>query len=84
MERAKMEIPKSRSGLFNFQITEVFNQTTFYGLPRTKSVTRSGVFGDASIASEEKGQALYDEMIESLVSEIRRLSSLRLEDYVEG
>lgn len=84
MDRAKMEIPKSRSGLFNFQITEVFNQTTFYGLPRTKSVTHSGVFGDASIASEQKGQALYDEMIENLISEIKRLLSIRLEDYVEG
>jgi creatinine amidohydrolase len=84
MERAKMEIPKSQSGLFNFQITQVFNQTTFYGLPRTKSVTRSGVFGDPSIASEQKGQALYEEMIDNLISEIKRLISVRLEDYVEG
>jgi creatinine amidohydrolase/Fe(II)-dependent formamide hydrolase-like protein len=47
-------------------------------------VTRSGVFGDASIASEPKGQALYKEMIENLIFEIKRLSSLKLEDYVEG
>jgi len=84
MDRAKLEVPHSKSGLFNFQITEVFKQVVFYGLPRTQTVTQSGIFGDAALASEEKGQALYKEMIENFVLEINRLKAVRLEDYVEG
>jgi creatinine amidohydrolase len=84
MDRAKLEVPKSRSGLFNFQITEVFKQTVFYGLPRTQTVTKSGIFGDAAIATKEKGEALFAEMIENFVKEIERLKALDMNDYVEG
>jgi creatinine amidohydrolase len=84
MDRAKLEVPTSQSGLFNFQITEVFKQTVFYGLPRTQTVTKSGIFGDAAIATAEKGQALFKEMIENFVQEIDRLKAVKLEDYVEG
>ena len=84
MDRAKLEIPRSKSGLFNFDITEVFNQTVFYGLPRTQTVTQSGIFGDASIASAEKGQALFEEMVKNFIKEISRLKALPLEDYNEG
>jgi creatinine amidohydrolase len=84
MDRAKKEIPHSRSGLFNFQISEVFNQTTFYGLPKTHTVTQSGIFGDATLATEEKGRIMFDEAIKNLTREIERLKSLNLEDYVEG
>ena len=84
MERAKLEVPKTRSGFFNFQITEVFKQTVFYGLPRTQTATQSGIFGDASIATKEKGEALLKEMIDNFVKELERLKSLKLEDYVEG
>jgi creatinine amidohydrolase len=84
MERAKKEIPQSRSGLFNFQIAEVFSQITFYGLPKTHTVTKSGIFGDATLATEEKGRVLFDEMVKNLTQEIERLKKLNLEDYVEG
>ena len=84
MDRAKLEIPKSQSGLFNFHINEVFKQTVFYGLPRTQAVTKSGIFGDASLANEKKGKALFDEMITNFVAEIDRLKAVKLEDYVEG
>jgi creatinine amidohydrolase len=84
MERAKKEIPHSRSGLFNFQITEVFSQTTFYGLPKTHTVTQSGIFGDATLATEEKGRILFDEAVKNLIQEIEQLKKLNLEDYVEG
>jgi len=84
MERAKKEIPKSRSGLFNFQITEVFKQITFYGLPKTHTVTKSGIFGDATLATEEKGRILFDEAVKNLIQEIEQLKKLNLEDYVEG
>jgi creatinine amidohydrolase len=84
MDRAKSEIPTSKSGLFNFQITEVFKQVVFYGLPRTQTVTKSGIFGDASIASEKKGRALFEEMISNFIKEINRLKAVKLADYVEG
>lgn len=84
MERAKLEVPKTRSGLFNFQITEVFKQTVFYGLPRTQTATPSGIFGDAKIATREKGEALLSEMIQNFVTELDRLKALDLEDYLEG
>jgi len=84
MERAIKEIPHSRSGLFSFQITEVFGQTTFYGLPKTHTVTQSGIFGDATLATEEKGRVLFDEEVKNLIQEIERLKKLNLEDYVEG
>ena len=84
MERAKKEIPQSRSGLFNFQISEVFNQVTFFGLPKTHTVTTSGIFGDATLATEEKGRFLFEEMVRNLIREIEKLKSLNLEDYVEG
>jgi creatinine amidohydrolase len=84
MDRALEEIPHSRSGLFSFQISEVFNQTTFYGLPKTHTVTQSGIFGDATLATEEKGRVLFDEEITNLIREIENLKKLNLEDYVEG
>jgi len=84
MDRAKLEVPHSKSGLFNFDIAEVFNQVVFCGLPRTQTVTKSGIFGDASIASAEKGQVLFKEMIENFIKEINRLKAVELEDYIEG
>lgn len=84
MERAKRTDPRSRSGLFSFQVSEVFNQVVFYGLPRTKAVTNSGIFGDASLGTQEKGCALYEEQIGGLVREINRLRKVDLADYVEG
>jgi creatinine amidohydrolase len=84
MDRAVKEIPHSRSGLFSFQISEVFNQTTFYGLPKTHTVTQSGTFGDATLATEEKGRVLFDEEVSNLIQEIERLKKLNLRDYVEG
>ena len=84
MERAKLEIPHSKSGLFNFDIKEVFNQVVFCGLPRTQTVTKSGIFGDASIASAEKGQVLFKEMVENFIHEINRLKAVELKDYIEG
>lgn len=84
MTEAKSEIPHSKSGLFNFQITEVFKQVVFYGLPRTKSVTQSGIFGDAHLANREKGQAMFDEAIRNFVNEINRLKRVNLADYNEG
>ena len=84
MDRAKLEVPHSKSGLFNFQITEVFDQMAFYGLPRTQAVTKSGIFGDASLANAEKGQILFKEAISNLIKEIDRLKAVKLENYIEG
>jgi creatinine amidohydrolase len=84
IDRAKREVPESKSGLFPFQVEEVFNQVVFYGLPRSKAVTKSGVFGDPSIGTKEKGLILLKEQIENLVHEVKRLKALNLEDYTEG
>lgn len=84
MDRAKKEVPHSKSGLFPFQVEEVFKQVVFYGLPRTKAVTKSGVFGDPSLGTEAKGLILLEEQIANLVREVKRLKALNLEDYIEG
>jgi creatinine amidohydrolase len=84
MDRAKREVPHSKSGLFPFQVEEVFKQVVFYGLPRTKAVTKSGVFGDPSLGTKKKGLILLEEQIESLIQEVNRLKALNLENYTEG
>jgi len=84
MERAKKEIPKSPSGLFSFHVTDFLNQVVSYGSPRTKSVTKTGIFGDATLATEEKGRVILDEKVNNLIREINRLKALNLDDYIEG
>ena len=84
MERAREEIPESSSGLFVFQEDQLFRQMTFYGLPRTKSVTKSGIFGNALLARLDKGRRLFENEIKGLVGEIEKLKAIDLRDYTEG
>ena len=84
MDRAKKEYPVSTSGLISFDISEVLSQTTSYGFPRTKSVTKSGVFGAAELGTPEKGKKLLEPEIKQLVKEIERLKAVDLSDYTEG
>ncbi len=73
MDRAVREIPHPPSDLYAFQSDQVFKQRTFYGLPRTKDVTDSGTFGDATLATVEKGKKLVEAAINDLVKEIEKL-----------
>jgi creatinine amidohydrolase len=84
MKRAKQEIPFSSSRLFSFQTSKILSQTTSYGLPRTKSVTQSGIFGNALLATPEKGKKLFEGEIKELVREIERLKAVDMKDYTEG
>ncbi len=84
MERAKQEIPVSSSGLFIFETSKILSQTTSFGLPRTKSVSPSGILGNASLGTPDKGKRLFDAQIKDLVGQIERLKAVNLKDYTEG
>ena len=83
-ERAKQEIPHSTSGLFIFETSKILSQSISYGFPRTKAVSESGIFGNALLATPEKGVKLFDAEIRILVKEIERLKAVQMKDYTEG
>jgi creatinine amidohydrolase/Fe(II)-dependent formamide hydrolase-like protein len=83
-DRAKQQIPESKSGLYVFQHDELFSQTTFYNLPKTKAATPSGIFGNAAVANKEKGQHMIDKSVEVLCREIEKLKTVDADSYQEG
>jgi creatinine amidohydrolase/Fe(II)-dependent formamide hydrolase-like protein len=72
------------SGLFIIQREELFKQTTFYNLPKTKAATPCGIFGNPTIAGKEKGQYLIDKSVEVLEQEIQKLKAINVEEFTEG
>lgn len=83
-DRIKQQTPQSKSGLFIFQGDELFAQTTFYNLPKTKAATPSGIFGNPPLASEEKGKYIIDKCVEVLVKEIEKLKAIDVSEFEEG
>ncbi|MBW2146446.1 MAG: creatininase family protein [Deltaproteobacteria bacterium] len=83
MERAVKETPRSGSGLYVFQASELSNQPAFFGLPRTKSCTKSGVFGNALIATPEKGKTIHAAIVDALCEVIEKLKRIDIEVFDE-
>lgn len=83
MERAVHEIPKSKSGLYPFKGSDFSTQQAFFGLPRTKTCTQSGVFGNAQIATSEKGKIIHTAIIDGLCALIEKMKSVDIDDFDE-
>jgi creatinine amidohydrolase len=74
MDRAVKEIPKPIAH-FGFTHEELASNPVDQGLPRTKDVTVSGVIGDATLASKEKGKAQLEDAVKNLIKTISELRS---------
>jgi creatinine amidohydrolase/Fe(II)-dependent formamide hydrolase-like protein len=83
MGRALHEVPHSKSKLFPFSDKDKAEQIGFFGSPRTKSITRSGVFGNATLATREKGEILEKAIIDGLCAVIEKVKSVNLDEYDE-
>lgn len=83
MGRALHEVPQSKSKLFAFSDKDKAEQVCFFGSPRTKSATRSGVFGNATLATREKGEILENAIIDGLSAVIEKVKSVNLDEYDE-
>jgi creatinine amidohydrolase len=83
MDRALHEVPVSKSKLFAFSDSDKAAQKGFFGVARTKSVTTSGVFGNATLATPEKGEILERAIIDGLCAVIEKVKSVNLDEYDE-
>lgn len=72
MERAVKELPKPIPH-FEFTHEALFNNPVDQGLPRTKAITDSGIIGDATLATPEKGRLILEEAVRNLAKTISDL-----------
>lgn len=78
MDKAVVEIPKFGSTYLDF--------TSAYGLPwyvRTDKISRTGVIGDPTRASAEKGRQMWNIMVNHLVKFVEDIKSSKLEDLYQ-
>lgn len=81
MDRVIDEVPSSASGLFAFVPEEKAKLGGYGGVPRTKAVTKSGVFGHASWATKEKGEILEQAIHDGLCRVLEDIKAVDLETY---
>ena len=81
MDRVVDEIPVSRSGLYPFSPEQKATFDGYAGLPRTKEVTKSGVFGAPSLATREKGEALEQSIHEGFCKVVTKIKDVNLETF---
>lgn len=72
MERAVKEDPKPIPH-FEFTHEALFSNPVDQGLPRTKDITNSGIIGDATLATPEKGKLILEEAVRNLAKTITDL-----------
>jgi len=83
MDRVLHEVPVSKSKLFAFSDRDKAEQKGFFGVPRTKSVTRSGVFGNATLATREKGESLEKAIVDGLCAIVEKVKAVNIDEYDE-
>jgi len=72
IERAVKEDPKPIPH-FEFTHEALFNNKVDQGLPKTKDITNSGIIGDATLATPEKGKMILEEAVKNLSKTIMDL-----------
>ncbi|MFH1279268.1 MAG: creatininase family protein [Candidatus Eisenbacteria bacterium] len=78
MDKAEREIPRFSSRYLNFTSRRGVSWYAF-----TKRISESGVMGDATKASAEKGRKMWDVMIEHLVALVEDLKAMTLDEMYE-
>lgn len=78
MDKAEKEIPRFSSRYLNFTSKRGVSWYAF-----TKRISQSGVMGDATKASAEKGRKMWDIMIEHLVALVEDLKAMTLDEMYE-
>ncbi|MBU1637014.1 creatininase family protein, partial [bacterium] len=75
MDRAKKFIPNFSSQYLNFS-----EKRSIGWYARTEKITPSGVFGDPTVATREKGEKMWEIMIQRLVELVESLKGMTLDD----
>lgn len=78
MEHAEKLVPKFSSRYLNFTSKRAISWYAF-----TKRISQSGVMGDPTKASAEKGRKMWDVMIEHLVAFVEDLKQLSLDEIFQ-
>jgi creatinine amidohydrolase/Fe(II)-dependent formamide hydrolase-like protein len=78
MERARPFVPRFSSRYLDFTREE---SVGWYA--HTSKISKSGVFGDPTRASAEKGEAIWGLMVERLVELVEHLKGLSLAEIYE-
>ncbi|MBU0993483.1 MAG: creatininase family protein [Proteobacteria bacterium] len=78
MDRFQAEIPEFSSRYLNFTSRR---GVTWYAY--TQKISSSGVMGDPTKASEEKGKKIWDVMIRHLVTFVEQLKTMTLEEIYQ-
>lgn len=83
MDKAGEETPRSPSGLYAFGPSDLAVHNSFFGLPRTKACTSSGIFGNALLATPEKGEIVHEAIVKGLCDIIHAMRGVDLNRYDE-
>lgn len=83
MDKALHETPYSPSGLYTFRASNSAVHSSFFGLPRTKACTSSGVFGNALLATAAKGEKVHEAIVQGVCDVIRAMRVVDLNHYTE-
>lgn len=75
MDKAKRSVPRFSSRYLDFSSAESVN---WYA--QTAKISSSGVLGDPTLASREKGEEIWRLMIEHLVAFVERLKGMSLDE----
>jgi mycofactocin system creatininase family protein len=78
MEKAERFVPEFSSRYLNFTTKR---SVEWYS--RTARISPSGVLGDPTIATREKGEKMWDVMIQNLVELVEELKSMTLDEIYE-
>ena len=75
LDRVEKMVPEFRSGYLDFTSKRGISWHAF-----TKKISESGVMGDPTRASAEKGRKMWDVMIQHLVTFVEDLKRLTLDE----
>lgn len=78
MDRAEKFVPKFSSTFLDFT-----SRRSIGWYARTAKISSSGVFGDPTLASRDKGETMWDIMIERLVELIESLKKMTLDEIYQ-
>jgi creatinine amidohydrolase len=75
MERARKHVPSFSGAYLDFN-----SARSVEWFARTARISRSGVMGDPTRASREKGEAMWETMIRNLVEFVEQLKGMSLDE----
>jgi creatinine amidohydrolase/Fe(II)-dependent formamide hydrolase-like protein len=78
MEKAEKFLPEFSSRYLNFSSSRSVEWYT-----RTESISQNGVLGDPTKASKEKGEKIWQVMVENLVKFVDELKNMTLDEIYE-